>query len=130
MSRSGNQGLQIALIIFVMLTIVLSLTTFIFFKKAEDADLVAKKNSIDKAANDALHASKDAERQELRRMLGQSEDLTANNLEKVREKYQTDVIAYAKPFGEEQQNCAALIKAQNDSVNKANDERRKLEENN
>ena len=32
-----NQGLQIALIVFVMLTIVLSITTFLFVRQAADA---------------------------------------------------------------------------------------------
>ncbi len=37
-----NQGLQIALIIFVILTIILGVTTFIFFKQGEEADIRAQ----------------------------------------------------------------------------------------
>jgi hypothetical protein len=43
-----NQGLQIALIIFVMLTIILGVTTFIFFNQYQEAT-VAAKTATDKA---------------------------------------------------------------------------------
>jgi len=46
-----NQGLQIALIIFVMLTIVLGVTTFLFYRQYDEADAKAKQN--DKKATDA-----------------------------------------------------------------------------
>ena len=42
-----NQGLQVALIIFFMLTIILGVTTFIFFRQYEEAD--KKAGSPDKA---------------------------------------------------------------------------------
>lgn len=59
MARGESQGLQIALIIFVILTIILSVTTFMFFKSGEEA--VAKSASDQKAANDANTAKIDAE---------------------------------------------------------------------
>ena len=39
-----NQGLQIALIVFVMLTIVLGVTTFLFYRQYDEADAKAKQN--------------------------------------------------------------------------------------
>jgi hypothetical protein len=55
MASSENQGLQIALIIFVMLTIVLSVTTFVFFRQYEEADIRARKDHEDVAkANTSL----------------------------------------------------------------------------
>lgn len=44
MASSDNQGLQIALIIFVILTLVLSVTTFLFFRSYEQASLEAQAN--------------------------------------------------------------------------------------
>ena len=35
MASNENQGLQISLIVFVMLTIILSVTTFVFYRKFE-----------------------------------------------------------------------------------------------
>ena len=43
MASSENQGLQIALIIFVMLTIILSVTTFLFFREYEEAVACARR---------------------------------------------------------------------------------------
>ena len=40
MAVKENQGLQIALIIFVVITVILSVSTFMFFKYYEDAVLV------------------------------------------------------------------------------------------
>ena len=52
MASRENQGLQIALILFVMMTVVLSVTTFLFFRKYQEEQLkiAAKVN----AANEAL----------------------------------------------------------------------------
>src|SRR5688500_12418057 len=53
MASRENQGLQIALIIFVMLTIILSVTTFIFFdsSKGHRETAAAAKKSADEATN-------------------------------------------------------------------------------
>jgi len=39
--RGENQGLQIAVITFVMTTIFLSVTTFLFYRQAEEAEAAA-----------------------------------------------------------------------------------------
>lgn len=54
MASSENQGLQIALIIFVMLTILLSVTTFMFFREYQEADtrsVADKKSATDANQN-------------------------------------------------------------------------------
>ena len=58
MASSENQGLQIALIIFVMLTIILSVTTFVFFRQADEATIRSIADS--KKATDADTALRDA----------------------------------------------------------------------
>jgi hypothetical protein len=50
MAARENQGLQLALIIFVMLTIVLSVTTFMFFRKFEEAELKERAAAVQVAA--------------------------------------------------------------------------------
>ena len=54
MASSDNQGLQIALIIFVMLTILLSVTTFMFFREYQESDerSRADKDTATKATQD------------------------------------------------------------------------------
>jgi hypothetical protein len=65
-----NQGLQIALIVFVMLAIILGVTTYLFFRQYEEADIKATKNAADadKATKQALKS--DEETAELRRLIG------------------------------------------------------------
>ena len=46
-----NQGLQIALIIFVMLTVVMSVMTFVYFRKFTEAE--DKQKTSDEKADDA-----------------------------------------------------------------------------
>jgi hypothetical protein len=70
MAMRENQGLQIALILFVMITVVLAVTTYIYFdaaNKAERAKEEALKKAAesDKAENDAV-----AENKTLRTLLG------------------------------------------------------------
>lgn len=73
-----NQGLQIALIVFVMLTIILGVTTYLFFRQYEEADLKATKNAADltKATNLAVANENDVK--ELKRLI-----FGAENAEKV-----------------------------------------------
>ena len=42
MAKSEHQGLQIALILFVMITVVLAITTFVYYKQSEESDKIAK----------------------------------------------------------------------------------------
>lgn len=51
MAKRESQGLQIALILFVMITVVLAVTTFVFFRKAEEN--VAKAKAADDAKKTA-----------------------------------------------------------------------------
>lgn len=50
MAARDNQGLQIALILFVMITVVLAVTTYVFFRKSEENKIL--KEAAQKAADD------------------------------------------------------------------------------
>jgi len=65
-----NQGLQIALIILVMLTIILGVTTFLFFREYKDATLKATES--DKKAQETANANQNimAENRQLRVFIG------------------------------------------------------------
>ena len=57
MASRESQGLQIALIIFVMVTVVLAVTTFVFYRKSEELrKAVADAQGKEKAARDGLNA--------------------------------------------------------------------------
>lgn len=65
-----NQGLQIALIVFVMLTIILGVTTYLFFRQYEEADIKAKSNLAERDKATKLALQNEDAANELKRMLG------------------------------------------------------------
>jgi hypothetical protein len=86
-----NQGLQIALIIFVMLTIVLAVTTFLFYRKSDDA-LKAAKDADTKWAekNTALELAQ-AECGDLKRLMGFAATMS---LDDVKTQFKKDMDTY------------------------------------
>jgi len=87
-----NQGLQISLIIFVMLTIVLAVTTYIFFKKYDEADRHSK--DVDTAAN-TLRDEKiqlDSDCKALKKMIGVAE---TKSMADVSTQFKNDMDSYA-----------------------------------
>jgi len=93
-----NQGLQIALIIFVMLTIILGVTTFIFFRQYEEADLKAqanlKKTSEIRQAADALTGDNNR----LKEIIGFA---GSDTLPTIDEEFDEDMKKYAGTFPED-----------------------------
>src|SRR3990172_7686159 len=65
-----NQGLQIALIIFVMLTIILGVTTYLFFRQYEEADIKAKNNLAERDKAARLANENEEHINELKRLIG------------------------------------------------------------
>jgi chemotaxis protein histidine kinase CheA len=122
MARSEHQGLQIALIIFVMLTIILSVTTFMFFKESEKA---ANKSAEDakarQADNDSLRKTID-EVNELKRAIGVAE---SDNIEAVREAIAADMRNWAGTFPEPKQSYRECLTALLDAYRVADEERKR-----
>jgi regulator of replication initiation timing len=65
-----NQGLQIGLIIFVMLTIILGVTTYLFFRQYEEATIKANNSAVELAKVTKLAAKNDEDANELKRLIG------------------------------------------------------------
>ena len=65
-----NQGLQIALIVFVMLAIVLGVTTFLFYRKYDESFRNAEDNQKMTATADTKCKQAEADCKDLKRMLG------------------------------------------------------------
>lgn len=124
-----NQGLQIALIVFVMLTIVLGVTTYLFFRQYEEADTRAQAN-LDKGQENARLATKNGEEAStLRRMLGvaetdEIETTFKDDMSKYAAGYPEDVRAY-RPLMEK---MAATIDEKNTALALADAKIQKLED--
>jgi DNA-binding protein H-NS len=65
-----NQGLQISLIIFVMLTVVMSVMTFVFFRKYDDAYSKAREATDHAIKSDAAKEDLASECKDLKHMIG------------------------------------------------------------
>jgi len=92
MARAENQGLQIALILFVMLTIVLGVMTFLYFRsydeeRTKNAGLVTEAQNKTKLANDTQ-----TELNELKGYLGFAPEMTRDQIKAATE---TDMKLYA-----------------------------------
>jgi hypothetical protein len=92
MASSENQGLQIALIIFVMLTILLSVTTFMFFREYQEAD--ERSRSDKEATTNAQKAMREAvtEMEKVKEFIGVSPQA---KLDDVRQTLDEDMKKYA-----------------------------------
>lgn len=105
MAARENQGLQIALIIFVVLTIALAVSTFMFFSKFDEernkiAEYEKKANEANRLANDYQ-----TELKEVKAILGVA---PGDKLEAVKETKKKDFDALAPGMGEDKQNYRAL----------------------
>lgn len=98
MASSENQGLQIALIIFVMLTIILSVTTFVFFRSYEDADLRARADSDKAAKADTAARAIQDEANSLKKMMGVGEQA---KLPEIQASFAEDAKSYMAGIADE-----------------------------
>ena len=82
MARAENQGLQIALIVFVMLTIILAVVTFLYVRNFQEA--TAANQQLTKSAADAKKISDSAEGdlRNIKDMLGVDQNMTIDNVKK------------------------------------------------
>lgn len=112
-----NQGLQIALIIFVLLTIILSVTTFIFFTQYKDASKDAAKNGEEAAKehNSARALAKDKE--ELKRMMGFP---PTDSIDAIQTQFNDDMNKYAGNFPEDTRFYRQTLERQFIVINEKN----------
>lgn len=119
-----NQGLQIALIVFVMLTIILGVTTFIFFRQYEEADAKAKAHQ--KEATDNLNGMRlrVAEIEDLKAKMGfaPNEEKTTLDAE-----FAKDMATYAANFPAETQVYRQVLARLYEVIKEKNDKLAELQ---
>ena len=93
-----NQGLQIALIIFVILTIMLGVTTFIFFKQGEDAEARAEQAEQSARQKDDLARNVLEENSRLKGFMGFPD---TERIEEISDQVNADLLKYAANFRDE-----------------------------
>ena len=92
-----NQGLQIALIIFVMLTVVLGVTSFVFIHKCDDESRKAKEMEQTATKDQAELGQKEEECKELKRLIG----LPNKQLDEIHAQFKSDMESYAGNWPED-----------------------------
>ncbi len=105
MAARENQGLQIALIIFVMLTIVLIVTTFVFFNSYKEGQERIKQLEADNATKDSAARTAVEESSRIKGLLDPKVDST----QAVEETAKQDFEKYGKTLAEADQNYRALV---------------------
>ncbi|MDX1963005.1 MAG: hypothetical protein SFX18_07620 [Pirellulales bacterium] len=130
MAARENQGLQIALIIFVMLTIVLAVTTYLGFDNWKQTKVSLEETNKKAELAESLAAKKTSERNELVEYLGhKAEDKHEDIMAKVGEalkaysafsekKVQQTITDYSKLAAE----LNKALKAKDETINSLNDD--------
>ncbi len=90
-----NQGLQVAMIIFVILTIILGVTTFIFFKQGEDAEMRAREAEKTSQEKNTLAYNVIEENNRLKGLMGFADTL---KIDEVSDEVNKDLGTYAANF--------------------------------
>ncbi len=101
-----NQGLQIALIVFVMLTIILGVTTFIFFRQYEETDTKAQAAQADANKHRMAASTIQEENNELKRLIGVA---ATKKLDEVTAQFNKDMQHYGGNFPEESRFYSPML---------------------
>lgn len=100
MASSENQGLQIALIIFVMLTILLSVTTFMFFRSYTEAADRSRDDAKRASEKEAQASSAEADIMTLRGIIGVPDTAKLSDIQETKNK---DMQTFVSTAPEESQ---------------------------
>lgn len=95
MGARENQGLQIALIIFVMITVVLAVTTYIYWKKTDEQFVELNTKNTEKAAAEDRERKAIADMLELKQWIGHAAE---TQLPEVKTKYEADMGLFATSY--------------------------------
>ncbi len=112
-----NQGLQIALIAFVVLTILFSVTTFIFFRQAKEATIRADKAESMAKDNQTAANNIQTEYNKVKQMVGFAD---SDRLDTINRDYNQDMETYAGNFEAENRVYRKVLVYLNDIIQKKN----------
>jgi len=130
MASRENQGLQIALILFVLVTAALAVTTYVYFRKSQEEyeraqSAIAKKETADKNLRKTVD-----DNIKLKKMIGHPIE---ENMEQIEKAFALDMLKFGETFPEANRNYRALpeylvaaIRERNVQVADATDREKKL----
>ena len=109
MASRENQGLQIALTVFALGTVVLAITTYYFITKYDEASKAAAAAQTAKRDSDNRARDLQEEVNTVKEMMGFSPD---DNFLTIQEGHKTDMEAYAAAFPEDEKSYRKLVENQ------------------
>lgn len=108
-----NQPLQIALIVFVMISILLGVTTYMFFKQADEAVVKAKASSDDATTAKNEKEKVQGENNELRRLMGFA---ATDTLETISQGFREDMDSAANSVKDTEKTYRKVVNQLNQVV--------------
>ncbi|OHB80772.1 MAG: hypothetical protein A2V98_04520 [Planctomycetes bacterium RBG_16_64_12] len=108
-----NQGLQIALIIFVMLFIILSVTTFLFFRQYQEA--AVKAAEAEEKATTADNTARKIQ-EDFNTLKGYIGEAATQTIDTIGEDFRSDMDNYAANLPEAQRNYREALKDQTNTI--------------
>ena len=124
MAKRESQGLQIALIVFVMVTVLFMVTTVLFWKSSDTAKKERDDFESRAAAADTEKRRMEGENQDIKeKLLGYPQDTAYDQIEK---DVSQIILAYGAGLREEQRNLMALPEQMATALSNKNDRIKKL----
>jgi hypothetical protein len=114
-----NQGLQIALIVFVMLTIVLGVTTYLFFKNYAEAEIRAATNLAKQNEATKLASKNEEDANALKKLIGVA---TTEQIDKITASFGEDIKKYGGGYPDESKFYRPLLDKMQQTINAKNAE--------
>jgi len=129
MASSENQGIQIALIIFVILTVVLSITTFLFFRQYDSASMERDQARTEAAtANNTARSAQEEINMLKSQVIGFPEDATLTDIQNA---LAADMAIYAATYPDAQKTYRqVLVYLHDNTLQEARDQANKATEDN
>ncbi|MBI2826996.1 MAG: hypothetical protein HYX69_20155 [Planctomycetia bacterium] len=108
MARAENQGLQIALIVFVMLTIVLGVTTFLYFRSYEEAATANKTLAEASVKDKKITADTQTEINNIKTLLGVDQQMQYKEID---ENFKNDMKQFAATLPADKQHYRQALES-------------------
>ena len=114
-----NQGLQITLIVFVMFTVVLAVTTYLFYRKFDEASIKADTNAgkASQLAVDKTELKNDLKK--LKQMIGVADTDKVDDIDKV---FKKDMTLYGSAYPEDVRFYRPLLEKMLKTIEEKNEE--------
>jgi hypothetical protein len=115
-----NQGLQIALIIFVMLTIILGVTTYLFYRQYDETALKAKANADRASKLESDNAALEDRIVNLKRYIGIAK--TETDMDAIKDQFEKDMQKYGASYPEDSRYYRPLLEKLQKTIDERNAE--------